>query len=364
MPPAPGRFAKEGTLIRAGMRKKKDSEQTKPKYKGPMEPAEAELVEPDEIEPEVLEESVAEIGEWDPVVSSPTSGTPVPYDALQHYLAEIRNHPLLSRDEEVLLARRFQEEGDRGAAAALVTSNLRLVVKIAMEHQRYWTRNLLDLIQEGNMGLVQAVRKFDPFRGIKFSYYASFWIKAYILKFIMDNWRLVKVGTTQAQRKLFYNLSREKDKLLAQGITPRPKLLSTRLGVSEDQVVEMEQRLDGWELSLDSPVREDGDDSHGNFLPDEGPNAEESLASDELKGLFHRKLMEFRKTLDEKEKDIMDLRLLAEAPMTLNDLGDKHGISRERVRQIQVRLMDNLRDYLKENIPDFEGQFLDLPETD
>ena len=177
--------------------------------------------------------------------------------------------PLLTREQEQELTKAYYETGDPDLAAKLVTSNLRLVVKIAMDHQRYWMRNLLDLIQEGNIGLLQAVQKFDPFRGIKFSYYASFWIKAYILKFIMDNWRLVRLGTTQAQRKLFYNLKREQEKLQAQGITPGPKLLSSRLGVSEQDVIEMSQRLDSWELSLDAPVREDSDEAHQSFLTDE-----------------------------------------------------------------------------------------------
>jgi RNA polymerase sigma-32 factor len=289
-----------------------------------------------------------------------TPPPPARVDALQRYLWEIRQHPLLDREEEKRLARLYREEGDREAGAKLVTSNLRLVVKIAMEHQRYWMRNLLDLIQEGNMGLLQAVQKYDPFRGIKFSYYASFWIKAYILKFIMDNWRLVRLGTTQAQRKLFYNLRREKEKLQALGITPGPRLLSDRLGVSEKDVVDMEQRLDSWELSLDSPVREDSEESHKSFLPDEGVSVEDAMAEDQLRSLFHDQLMEFRKSLDEKERDILDLRMLADKPMTLSDLGAKHGISRERIRQLQVRLMNKLREHLKDNIPDFEGLFAGL----
>ena len=180
---------------------------------------------------------------WEAALPPP----PTPYSAI---CGKPAGTLLLTREEELELTQAYYETGDPALAAKLVTSNLRLVVKIAMDHQRYWMRNLLDLIQEGNIGLLQAVQKFDPFRGIKFSYYASFWIKAYILKFIMDNWRLVRLGTTQAQRKLFYNLRREQEKLQAQGITPGPKLLSTRLGVSEQDVIDMSQRLDGWELSL------------------------------------------------------------------------------------------------------------------
>jgi RNA polymerase sigma-32 factor len=183
----------------------------------------------------------------------------VKYDPLQRYLTEISQYRLLTRDEERTLAKRVQEGGDEEAAYVLVTANLRLVVKIALEFQRVWMQNLLDLIQEGNIGLMQAVTKFDPFKNVKFSYYASFWIKAYILKFIMDNWRLVKIGTTQGQRKLFFKLKKEKQKLIDLGFDPKPKLLSQRLGVSEKEIVDMDQRLDGWDVSLDAPLKEDSD---------------------------------------------------------------------------------------------------------
>ncbi|MBU4566657.1 MAG: RNA polymerase factor sigma-32 [Desulfarculus sp.] len=293
------------------------------------------------------------------------SGPPATTNALQRYLWEARQYPLLTREEELELTQAYYETGDPALAAKLVTSNLRLVVKIAMDHQRYWMRNLLDLIQEGNIGLLQAVQKFDPFRGIKFSYYASFWIKAYILKFVMDNWRLVRLGTTQAQRKLFYNLRREQEKLQSQGITPGPKLLSTRLGVSEKDVIDMSQRLDGWELSLDAPVREDSEEAHQSFLTDEEQSdAEDELVNQELRKLFHDELMAVRDTLDDKERDILDRRLLAESPMTLNELGEEHGVSRERIRQLQVRLMDKLKDRLSERIPNFEEQFAGLAEGD
>ena len=165
----------------------------------------------------------------------------------------------------------------------MITSNLRLVIKIALEFQKYWMKNLLDLIQEGNIGLMHAIKKFDPYRGIKLSYYASFWIKAYILKFIMDNWKLVKIGTTQSQRKLFYNLKREKEKLRALGFEPGPKLLADALNVREEEVIEMDQRLGGWELSLDAPLKEGSDEYHKNFLPTTEPQVEEILAQAELK---------------------------------------------------------------------------------
>ncbi len=281
----------------------------------------------------------------------------VPYDPLQLYLHEIKQYKLLTREEEKELAIKVKVHKDEKAAYKLITSNLRLVVKIAMDFHRYWTKNLLDLIQEGNLGLLQAVRKFDPYRGIKFSYYASFWIKAYMLKFIMDNWKLVKIGTTQTQRKLFFNLAKERDKLIAQGYSPEPALLAERLDVKEEEVVEMSQRLGGWEVSLSSPVGDDSRESYGALLPDPGRNVDEQLSEYESGELLAEKLKEFRKTLSGKEADIFDNRIMAEQPMTLQELGDKYSISRERVRQIQEKIINKIKKRLKEEIPNFEEEF-------
>ncbi len=276
-----------------------------------------------------------------------------PYDPLQRYLWEIRKYPLLSQEEERELALRYREQQDKEAAYKLITSNLRLVVKIALEFQRFWMRSLLDLIQEGNLGLMQALKKFDPTRGIKFSYYASFWIKAYILKFIMDNWKLVKIGSTQAQRKLFYNLKKEKDRLIALGYVPEARLLAERLDVTEQDVIEMEQRMESSDLSLDAPVSSDSDDELNQFLPDNSVSIEEQLSDMELKDIFMEKLEEFKKELKGKELFILENRLLAENPMTLQEIGDKYGISRERVRQIQNRLLKKIKDYVEKELPDF-----------
>jgi len=284
----------------------------------------------------------------------------VPYDPLQAYLLEIKQFRLLTREEEKELATRVIEQNDEKAAHRLITSNLRLVVKIAMDFHRYWTKNLLDLIQEGNLGLLQAVRKFDPYRGIKFSYYASFWIKAYMLKFIMDNWKLVKIGTTQSQRKLFFNLAKERDKLIAQGFTPEPRLLAERLDVREEEVVEMSQRLGGWEISLSSPVGDDSRESYGALLPDPGKGVDEQLSEYESRKLFSSKIKEFRKTLSGKEADIFDNRIIAEKPLTLRELGDKYHISRERVRQIQEKIIKNIKKWLKEEIANFEEEYSDF----
>ena len=293
-------------------------------------------------------------------VIQPEEKALVPYDPLQMYLLEIRGHELLTREEEKELAIRVREKKDENAAYRLITSNLRLVVKIAMDFHRYWTKNLLDLIQEGNVGLLQAVKKFDPYRGIKFSYYASFWIKAYMLKFIMDNWKLVKIGTTQSQRKLFFNLAKERDKLISQGFAPEPKLLAERLDVKEEEVVEMSQRLGGWEVSLSSPVSDDSRDSYGAFLPDPETSIDERLSEAQTRGLLAEKLQEFRKTLSGKEADIFDNRIMAEEPLTLRELGDKYRISRERIRQIQEKITKKIKKWLEEKIPDFEALYSDI----
>ncbi len=279
---------------------------------------------------------------------------PVSFDPFRIYLEEIKRYPLLSREEERELAIRYREKDDIEAGYRLITANLRLVVKIAMDFQRYWMQNLMDLIQEGNVGLMQAVKKFDPYRGYKFSYYASFWIKAYIIKFIMDNWKLVKIGTTQAQRKLFFNLRKEKELLEAQGIEASPKLLSHRLDVKESEIIEMDQRLNSWEISLDSPLKEDSEDTHKSFLPSDDLPVDDQIADREAKAILHDKLVLFRAQLKGKEAVIFDKRLLTEDPMTLQEIGDRFGISRERVRQIESRLKKKLKAYLEEEIEDIE----------
>ena len=214
----------------------------------------------------------------------------VKFDPLQRYLQEISQYKLLSKEEEKELGIRVREHADPEAAYRLVTCNLRLVVKIALDFQRVWMNNLLDLIQEGNIGLIQAAQKFDPYRGVKFSYYASFWIKAYVLKFIMDNWRLVKIGTTQAQRKLFFKLKKEKQKLISEGYDPKPKLLSERLGVSEHDVTDMDQRLDRWEVSLDAPIKGDSDNERIEFVAAPTPSAETQVAKKEMEDIIQEGL--------------------------------------------------------------------------
>jgi RNA polymerase sigma-32 factor len=267
---------------------------------------------------------------------------------------EISKYKLLSRERERELALLVYEHGDPEAAYEMVTANLRLVVKIALEFQRIWMQNLLDLIQEGNIGLMQAVQKFDPYKNVKFSYYASFWIKAYILKFIMDNWRLVKIGTTQGQRKLFFKLKKEKQNLIDQGFDPKPKLLSEKLGVSEREIIDMDQRLDGWDVSLDAPLKDDSDTDRIEFLSTSDESAEDQVAKKEIEALLREKIEEFRKKMTPREIEIFDQRIFSDSPATLQEIGDQYGISRERVRQVEKNIIKKMREYIKREIPDFE----------
>jgi len=278
----------------------------------------------------------------------------VKFDPLQRYLMELSKYKLLTREQEIELGKRVREEGDTEAAYVMVTANLRLVVKIALEFQRVWMQNLLDLIQEGNIGLMQAVKKFDPYKNVKFSYYASFWIKAYILKFIMDNWRLVKIGTTQGQRKLFFKLKKEKQKLIEQGFDPKPKLLSERLGVSEREIVDMDQRLNGWDVSLDAPLKDDSNTERIEFLEADAESTEDRVAKKEMETLLHNKIAEFKKTMTPRELEIFDRRIFSDTPSTLQEIGDRYGISRERVRQVEKNIIKKMREFFKREIPDFE----------
>ena len=276
-------------------------------------------------------------------------------DALTHYMAELAHHPPISREEEHELAVRWHEEGDIEAARKLVVSNLRLVVKIAMEYRRAWT-NTLDLIQEGNLGLMQAMHRFDPYQGVRLSSYGVYWIRAYILKYILDNIRMVRMGKTRAERKLFYRLNKEKRELEREGFRAEPKLLAERLEVSEEDVVSMEQRLSQGEVSMNAPLRRDGDSGAevGDMIAAQTESAEQSVADTQLREVFMEKVREFAEGCDEREQRILEERLLAEEPKTLAELGAVFGVSRERVRQLEARLMKRLQEHMKENLVDFE----------
>lgn len=276
-------------------------------------------------------------------------------DPLTVYMHEIRRYPLLSREEEHELAVRFAENKDPKIARRLITANLRLVVKIAHEYRRAY-RNLLDLVQEGNVGLLQAVQKYDPYRGVKLSSYAAWWIRAYMLKFILNNWRLVKIGTTQAQRKLFFNLTKEREKLEAAGFVPTTKLLAERLSVPEQEVAEMQLRLSASEASLDAPVGGDDDTgkrTHLDLLESSSATRPDiSTESEEFRGLLRSKLEAFEATLKGREQTLFHDRLMADQPLTLQEVGERYGISRERARQIEARLLSRLKTYLKKELGD------------
>jgi len=331
-----------------------DVEELEPETVEPIDDApevlEAETVDPDE-EPAQGDGDERSPGAGGNEIVPRDSGALVPADSLQRYLAEARRYPLLDPTEEHELAVRWREQGDRAAAARLVTANLRLVVMIARQYQQAF-KNLLDLVQEGNIGLLEAVKNFDPYRGVRFPSYAIWWIRAYIIRYVMNNWRQVKLGTTQAQRKLFFNLQREKDRLEREGIRPDPDLIAERLAVKRSEVIEMEQRLSGRDVSVDAPVGEDGDASMLDFLSKGSDDTEARVGEAEVRALITEKIREFGETLRDKEKVIFDLRMVAEEPLTLQEIGEKYGISRERVRQLEERIKKRLRAYLVEEIPD------------
>lgn len=267
---------------------------------------------------------------------------------LQLYLKEIAKYPLLSPEEELDEARKHFEEGDIAAAHRLVTSNLRLVVKIANDFRQAQT-NLLDLIQEGNYGLMQAVKKYNPYKGVKLSSYAAWWIRAYILKFIMDNKSQVKIGTTAAQRKLFFNLRKEMDRLLQEYDRVDTKMLAASLDVKEKDVIEMQMRLSAPDFSLDAPIGDEEDGgTRGSQLPHHQQSVEEVLAYEEIRSRFAEHLESFRQTLRDRDREIFDDRILSEHPVTLQDIGDRYGITRERARQLEAKIINNLKNFVKD----------------
>ena len=338
--------------------------------------AEAESSE-DAAQPEVLEAEVLDAhfadddapAESDEVeITTGDDALPVPAaadhslrpaDALAYYLAEIRQYPILSREEEHEIALRYFHHQDRDAAVKLVTANLRLVVVVAREYQRAF-HNLLDLIQEGNVGLLEAVKQFDPYRGVRFPSYAVWWIRAYVIRYVMNNFRLVKVGTTQAQRRLFFNLKKEKARLEALGFTPSAKQIADVLGVKEKEVIEMDQRLaTSSEVSVETPLAHDG--SGGimlDLLPAPGHSAEEDVSEGEFYALMKEKIEEFGAKLRGREAEIYRERLLAEDPLTLQELGDRYGVSRERVRQMEAAVKKKLREYLVSQVRDLDEEMV------
>jgi len=276
------------------------------------------------------------------------------YDPLQHYMAEIRRYRYLTKEEEMRLAIKYKEEGDLDAISKLIMANLKLVIIIAMEYKRIGI-NMMDLIQEGNLGLMQAVKKFDPYRNLRLVTYATWWVKAYMLRYIMNNWRLVKIGTTQAQRKLFFNLMKEKARLEALGYEAGPKLLASELGVKEKEVIEMDQRLGSQDMSLDEPLSEDSESTLLNVLSSGETAVVDRLADDQVSSIFKEKVAEFSEGLNERDLDILQNRILSEEPKSLSEIGRSYDISKERVRQLEGNIIKRLKEYLQREVKDFDA---------
>lgn len=270
----------------------------------------------------------------------------VPVDPFRRYVSEIRRYPPLTREDEQELARRYRDTGDRDALFRLVTSNLMLVVRTALSFRRA-AKNLLDLVQEGNLGLLAAIERFDPELGVRLPTYAAWWVRAYIVKFLLDNVRLVRVGTTNARRKLLRNLRQEKARLEAKGIEVGPRLLAEHFGVSEEDVTQVEQALSAHDVSLDAPVGDDSERTRGESFAASGPSVEEQVARRELQQKMQVALAAFRTGLNERERAILDERLLSDDPVTLQVIGDRFGTTREAVRQAEARLMARLKVHLQ-----------------
>jgi RNA polymerase sigma-32 factor len=320
--------------------------------------------EPVDLDPEVLRDPVsdddaaedapataAEIVETAGLPARAARGGLVPVDPFRRYMAEIRRYPAIDREEERALARRYRDTGDREALFRLVTSNLMLVVRVALSFRRA-ARNVLDLVQEGNLGLLAAIDRFDPEMGVRLPTYAAWWIRAYIVKYLLDNVRLVRVGTTNARRKLLRNLRQEKSRLEAAGYEVGPKMLAEHFGVSEEDVKDVERALHARDVSLDAPLGDEEDRTRGDVMPSTGPSVEENVARRELQEKVQAAMSRFRVGLNDRERTILDERLLSDEPATLQAIGEKFGTTREAVRQAETRLMARLKEFLKAEIGD------------
>jgi RNA polymerase sigma-32 factor len=260
---------------------------------------------------------------------------------------------MITPEEEHRLAVRYKKTGDRLAAEKLVTANLRFVVKIAAEYSKFGAR-MIDLIQEGNVGLMHAVREFNPYKGVKLITYAVWWIRGYIQEYLLKNYSQVRIGTTQAQKKLFYHLNKEKAKLDAAGNAPTTKLLSSRLGVTEDEVREMEKRMSGRDLSIDAPQGEDGPRWVENRTDANATSVDDALALSEEKEIFYKEIDKVVELLNDKEKYLLETRILGDPPKTLQEVGDHFGITRERARQLEERVIEKIKIHFKGVFPDYK----------
>ena len=283
-------------------------------------------------------------------------GSLVPRDPFYAYLQEVRKYPALTEEEEKELAIRYKETGDLESAYKLTTANLMLVIKIAMTFKREW-QNLMDLIQEGNVGLMKAVKNFDPFRGVRLSAYATWWIKSYILKHILDNWRLVRVGTTNARRKLLFNLKREKEKLEREGFDPTTKLLAERFGVDETEVIDVSASIGAMDVSIDTPVRPDSTMTPAQTLSQDGQSVEENVELKQFRQILNENIENFKAGLNPNEIEILNNRILSEDPLSLQEIGEQRGVTREAVRQAEQRLLKKFKTYIEEKMPEAADYF-------
>ena len=279
----------------------------------------------------------------------------VPLDPFSAYLQEVRKYSVLTEEEEKELAIRYKETGDLDSAYKLTTANLMLVIKIAMTFKREW-QNLMDLIQEGNVGLMKAVKNFDPFRGVRLSAYATWWIKSYILKHILDNWRLVRVGTTNARRKLLFNLKREKEKLEREGFDPTTKLLAERFGVNEGEIIDVSSSIGAMDVSIDTPIHSGSTMTPAQILTD-GKSLEVSAELNQFQEILKKNIENFKTELNTKEIDILNQRVLSEDPLSLQEIGDQRGVTREAVRQAEQRLLKKFKTFIEENMPEAADYF-------
>jgi len=279
----------------------------------------------------------------------------VPLDPFAAYLQEAKKYPVLTEEEEKELAIRLRETGDVDAAYQLTTANLMLVVKIAMTFKREW-QNVMDLVQEGNVGLMKAVKNFDPFRGVRLSAYATWWIKSYILKYILDNWRLVRVGTTNARRKLLFNLKKEKERLEREGFDPSTKLLAEHFGVDEGEIIDVEASIGAFDISFDTPTHPDSSMTPAQSLSD-GKSLEKGAEIGQFREILQQKIEGFKSELKPVEIEILEKRILSESPQSLQEIGDQRGVTREAVRQSEQRLLKKFKIYIEEEMPEAADYF-------
>lgn len=280
--------------------------------------------------------------------NKPKNLLPATTNTIERYLAEISNYPVLSREEEFRLASQYKEEGDLESARQLIRANLRFVVKIANEYKNYGI-NLMDVIQEGNLGLMQAVKRFDPTRGYRLISYAVWWIRAYMQNYIVKTWSLVKVGTTQAQRKLFYKLRSTKNEMDLRNqelSTEDYKMIANKLGVPDEAVIEMDKRMGTKDLSLDAEIKDHSESSHIDFLEDKNLDQEDIISKSQEEEAVHEGLVDAMDDLNDREKFIIENRVLTDSPKTLEEIGQKYQISRERVRQIESAALKKIKGVL------------------